>query len=259
MLKCFVDDSGSDLEPGGVFVLAGYVMEEPRWEDFAERWDAQLQRPYAIDYCHMADAESGDGPFIGIDRIHRNRKVMDLAEAIYECHPTALACEMSWADYFAHIKGHVDSRLDNPYAVLFFKIMAMNAALQIKINEEVPLEIRQQNGIDIKPVDFIFDDQGPAGLKCLRWYSELRERLPEPDRTIIANTPQFKSDRDLTPLQAADMLAWHVRRAYSHPHEDRRKIFDLIAPAGLWEYQVSSNELADIAYAFKTRVSVKLL
>jgi hypothetical protein len=254
VLKCFVDDSGSDPEPGGVFVLAGYLMEEPRWGDFAERWDAQLKRPFAIDYCRMADAEAGEGPFEGIDRIHRKRKVLDLAEAIHECHPTALACEMTWADYIAQIQGQVDSRLDNPYAVLFFKIMAMNSELQIKFNEGVPEEIKEQYGIALKPVDFIFDDQGPAGFKCLQWHGALRNRVKEPNRTMIANTPQFNDDRDLTPLQAADMLAWHVRRAYSHPQEDRRNIFDLIAPAGLWEYRVSPNELADIAYAFKTRV-----
>jgi hypothetical protein len=257
MLKCFVDDSGSDPEPNGVFVLAGYLMEEPRWEDFADRWDAQLKRPYAIDYCRMANAEAGDGPFEGIDRIHRNRKVLDLAIAINECHPTALYCVMAWKDYMAHIKNKVDPRLDNPYSVLFFKIMAMNSALQVKFNEGIPEKIKEQHGIAIKPVDFIFDDQGPAGLKCLQWYSTLRDRVKGPDRIVISNTPQFKDDRDLTPLQAADMLAWHVRRAYSHPHEDRRNIFDLIAPAGLWEYQVRSNELADIAYAFKTRVSIE--
>jgi hypothetical protein len=254
MLKSYVDDSGSDPEPGGVFVLAGYLMEEPRWEDFAERWDAQLRRPHAVDYCRMSDAEAGEGPFEGIDRIHRNRKVMDLAQVLYECNPTSIYCVMRWEDYIAHIKGQVDPRLDNPYAVLFFKVLAMHSELQKRLNKGIPQEIKDQHGIAIKPVDFIFDDQGPAGLKCLQWYSALRDRVQGPDRIVISNTPQFKDDRELTPLQAADMLAWHVRRAYSHPQEDRRKMFDLIAQSGLWQYEVSPNEIADIAYAFKTRV-----
>lgn len=257
MLKSYVDDSGSNPEPNSVFVLAGYLMEEPRWEDFAERWDAQLRRPFAVDYCRMSDAEAGDGPFEGMDRIHRNRKVKDLAEVIRDCHPSALSVVMTWKDYIAHIKGQVDPRLDNPYAVLFFKMLAMHAALQAKINEVTPQEIKDQHGIAIKPVDFIFDDQGSAGLKCLQWYGTLRDRVNGPDRIVISNTPQFKDDRELLPLQAADMLAWHVRRAYSHPMDDRKETFDLIAPAGLWEYSVSPNELADIAYAFKTRVDPK--
>jgi hypothetical protein len=80
--------------------------------------------------------------------------------------------------------------------------------------------------------------------------------VQEPHRTIIARHPQFKDDKELTPLQAADMLAWHIRRAYTHPQENRRRMFDLIAPDGLWEYVVSPDELADIAYAFKTRVDL---
>jgi hypothetical protein len=261
MLKSYVDDSGSDPDPNGVFVLAGYLMEEPRWEDFANRWDAQLKRGdfFPINYCRMADAESGDGPFEGMDRIHRNRKVMDLAEIVFQCHPTALYVVMTWKDYMDHIKGKVDPRLDNPYAVLFFKILAMNSELQKRFNEGISQEIKDRHGIAIKPVEFIFDDQGPAGLKCLQWYSALRDRVSEPDRIVIGNTPQFKDDRELTPLQAADMLAWHIKRSYTHPHEDRKAIFDLIAPAGIWEYTVSSNELANIAYAFKTRVSTELL
>jgi hypothetical protein len=256
MLKFYVDDSGSDPDPQGHFILAGYVMEEPRWVDFASKWYAQLKRDFPVDYSRMADAEGGTGPYQGISSIYRKRKVQDLAEVIRDCRPTALSCIMSWKDYIAHIKGQVNPDLDNPYSVLFFKIMMMNTELQKRFNESIPDEIKAKEGIAIKPVDFIFDDQGPAGLKCLQWYSELRDRVAEPDRTVIANTPQFKNDRDLNPLQAADMLAWHVRRAYSHPQEDRRAIFDLLAPAGLWQYEVSSDELANIAYAFKTRVKI---
>jgi hypothetical protein len=256
MLRSFVDDSGSEPSPNGVFVLGGYVMEEPRWVDFAERWDAQLKRPHAIDYFHMTDAEAGEGPFVGIDRIHRNRKVLDLAEAIRDCHPPALACVMNWKDYNAHIRGRVHPDLENPYAVLFFKYLAMIGGLQIEYNQKIPQEVKDQHGIAIKPVDFIFDDQSSAGLQSLRWYGSLRQRVQEPHRTIIARHPQFKDDKELTPLQAADMLAWHIRRAYTHPQENRRRMFDLIAPDGLWEYVVSPDELADIAYAFKTRVDL---
>src|SRR5579862_6699897 len=85
MLKCYVDDSGSDPQSNGVFVLAGYLMEEARWEDFAEKWDVQLKRDFPVDYCRMADAESGDRAFAGINSIFRKRKVRDLATVIHEC------------------------------------------------------------------------------------------------------------------------------------------------------------------------------
>jgi hypothetical protein len=254
MIKCFVDDSGSDPQPDGHYVLAGYVMEEKRWEDFAELWDAQLKRDFPVAYCRMADAESGDGAFAGIDSIHRKRKVKDLALVIQECYPTPIACCMTWKDYNENIAGKVDPRLDNPYAVLFFKIMAISAQIQIDINERMPQEFKDQHGIAIKPVDFIFDDQGPAGLKCLQWYAGLRDRVKEPHRTVIANTPQFKDDKDLNPLQAADVLAWHIRRHFTHPDEDRSDVFGLLQPDGIIQYDVSAKELADIAQTFNTKV-----
>jgi hypothetical protein len=254
MLKCYVDDSGSDPQPDGLFVLAGYVMEEARWEDFAEKWDAQLKRDFPVEYCRMSDAESGDRVFAGIDSVFRKRKVKDLASVVQECLPTPIACVMTWKDYNENVLGKVDPRLDNPYAILFFKILAIISQIQIDINERLPKEVKDQHGISIKPVEFIFDDQGPAGLKCLQWYAGLRERVKEPHRTMIGNTPQFKDDRELTPLQAADMLAWHIRRHHGYPGEDRSEVFGLLQPDGVLQYDVSPEELTKIADAFNNQV-----
>jgi hypothetical protein len=252
MIQCFVDDSGSDVVGDGIFVLASYAMEALRWEDFSERWDVQLRRPYAIEYLHMAEAEAGDGEFTGIDRVHRNRKVLDLAEVLEQCRPTPIYCAMRWRDYLTHIKGKVDPSLDNPYAVLFFKLMAASAQLQIEMNTRIPSEDRERLGIAFKPVDFIFDKQGSAvEQQCLKWFYALRERVPEPHKTIISNNPQFKDDKELVPLQAADMLAWHIRRGYAG--DSRKGIFDLIAPDGMIQYEIGEKELEKIAYTFKTQ------
>ncbi|MGA3100272.1 MAG: DUF3800 domain-containing protein [Terracidiphilus sp.] len=267
MLKLYVDDSGSDPNDDGLFVLYGYLMEEKRWEDFAERWDAQLKRPdfFPIDYCRMADAEEGTGPFVGIDRVFRNRKVMDLAQVIRECLPTAIGCKMTWKSYNEIVKGKVDSRLDNPYAILFFMVMRSVTDLQIKMLDEITEEAREQvkkeQGIEIavKPVEFIFDDQGPAGLQCLQWWGSLKGRVGPPHSIVLANTPQFKDDRQLVSLQAADMLAWHIRREFEYPTEDRTAVFDLINPAGVWEREISDDMLRQVVDRFNNRVDLSKL
>jgi len=52
----------------------------------------------------------------------------------------------------------------------------------------------------------------------------------------MSNTPQFKDDREVIPLQAADMLAWRIRRGFEYPNnEDRSQIFNLINPDACWE------------------------
>jgi hypothetical protein len=183
----------------------------------------------------------------------RNRKVLDLAEVIGQCRPIPVYCAMRWIDYLAHIKGKVDRRLDTPYAVLFFKLLAVNAQIQININDRIPNEDKERMGFAIKPVEFIFDKQGPVvEQQCLKWFYELRERVLEPHKTILSNNPQFKDDKELVPLQAADMLAWHIRRAYAN--DNRKTIFDLIAPDGMMQYEIGENELADIAHTFNTRI-----
>jgi hypothetical protein len=261
MLKLFADDSGSDTNRDGMFVLYGYIMEELRWEDFAERWDARLKRPdfVPLPYCRMANAEEGDGPFAGIDRPFRQRKVKDLAEVISECRPTAIGCKMTWKNYNEILKGKVPQMLDNAYAVLFFQVLRGITELQLKFNREIPDELKAQiekeygAQIGIKPVDFVFDDQGPAGLQCLQWWGALKERVPEPHITVISNTPQFKDDRDVVPLQAADMLAWHIRREFEYPHEDRAEILGLINPEGIWEQEISPDMLRRIVDVFNGR------
>jgi hypothetical protein len=251
MLKCFVDDSGSHPRPDGKYVLAGYIMQEPRWEDFAEKWQAKLDQDPKIDYFHMADAHSGDGPFRDIRLEFREFKVAALANVIRDVFPPALAFFMSWESYNRIIRGKVDPRLDNPYAVLFFKIMAGVSEIQKRYDAA--------GGFGFHPVDFIFDNQGVAGLQCLDWYYALRDRVPEPDRTIIANDPQFKDDRQLLPLQAADMLAWHIRRHWDYPNEDRRNVMEKLNPDGIWEYNVPDSDLEKIAYAFNNQIDLSKL
>lgn len=247
MLKCYADDSGSQPDAHGsdghVFALAGYIMHESRWEDFAEKWYAELKRDFAIDYCRMSDAEAGEGQFAGMREEFRKRKVKDLALVVQECNPTALVCIMKWSDYNAEVQGKVDPRLDHPYAILFFQILKAIADLQIKFDEA--------HGFGFHPVDFIFDEQGSVGLKCLQWYAALRERLPEPHRTIIGNTPLFKDDREVVPLQAADMLAWHVHREYSHP-EEQRDMSSLLSPMGLWVRDIGPRGLAQVVEVFNS-------
>jgi hypothetical protein len=262
MLKYFADDSGSHTTANGMFVLYGYLMEEPRWEDFAERWDAQLKRRefFPIDYFRMANAHAGDGPFAGIDGVFRSRKVKDLAEVIRDCNPVPIGCKMSWESYQRIVKGKIDPRLDNPYAILFFQVLRNVTELQKMFVENLPDELKEQAlrerqaEIVYKPVDFIFDDQGPVGIQCLQWFSELRSRLQEPHRTVLSNTPQFKDDRDLVPLQAADMLAWHIRRDYEFPGEDRRDIFALMAQDDVWEREIHDDMLYALVDAFNNTV-----
>ena len=260
VLQCAIDDSGSDVREDGMYVLAGYIMEHTRWEAFATWWhDRLVDTPYPIQCFKMAQVVSGDGFFEGIRDDFREAKAQALATVIHKSNIPAIVTQMSWRDYNKTIRGKVDSRLDNPYAIFFFKTLAVVSELQIRVDDA----LREEYGnyeFPAQPVNFVFDEQGQHGLNALSWFGPLRDSLKEPHRTMLSNTPNFRDDCDFLPLQAADMLAWHIRRVHEYPNEERRiKTLQRITPAGHVEYSVSSDELEKIAYAFKVQVDVSKL
>lgn len=61
-------------------------------------------------------------------------------------------------------------------------------------------------------VQIDFDEQGPAGDFARDWYSRLKQFFPPEHREILGRSPTMLDDRDYVALQAADMLAWSIRR-----------------------------------------------
>jgi hypothetical protein len=70
-----------------------------------------------------------------------------------------------------------------------------------------------------EPVRFVFDRQGKIGKRALAWYDwTVKSRSAQLAR-FFGDPPMFGDDSKVLPLQAADMLAWQIRRQLS---DDRR-------------------------------------
>jgi hypothetical protein len=63
-----------------------------------------------------------------------------------------------------------------------------------------------------EPVDFIFDEQLYKSDVVQSAYSIFLRDAPDQYRALIGARPRHKNDKRCLPLQAADMLAWHIRR-----------------------------------------------
>lgn len=241
MLQGYIDDSGSDensYPPSHHFVLAGYVMHEPIWEHFSDRWASELIREPAIKAFKMADAEYGEGYFEGMPEEFRRLKVNELSQVVADFRENSLAlwCHLKWQDYRDVVRGKVHPRIDSPYAVLFYQIMRGAHEHQIEVNKAV--------NVGFHKVEFIFDDQGFTGLRAVQWYAALIRKLPEPYKSMAGGIPSFKDDERVVPLQAADMLAWHVHRSLERPDEER-PIFDKITQGMFGEHSVSREALVN--------------
>ncbi|VIO70595.1 hypothetical protein CI1B_32490 [Bradyrhizobium ivorense] len=66
------------------------------------------------------------------------------------------------------------------------------------------------------PIQFIFDEQQGIDADVEMLFDEMIKSLPREAQKLIDGRPVFKSDKELqyAPLQAADLLAWHLRREH---------------------------------------------
>ena len=65
-----------------------------------------------------------------------------------------------------------------------------------------------------QPIDFYFDDHSSKNGILAAWDHYINSRGAE-IRGLYGATPKFENDEKFLPLQAADFLAWWMRRAYA--------------------------------------------
>jgi hypothetical protein len=222
ILNAYVDDSGSDHD--GVnprfYVLAGYILPVETWKPFSDRWADELKREPSVGCFKMSNAEYGDGYFLGMQEPFRKLKVNELAQVISAFRPKPISAHLRWDHYKSIVEGRVSAKMASPYAILFYQIMKQSHDWQIELNRLDPT-------IGLHRVDFVFDEQGKIGLRALQWYAKLKEVVPEPYKSIMGNTPDFRDDEEIVALQAADMLAWHLHRFLEN--DEDRPVLDRIA------------------------------
>jgi hypothetical protein len=197
MLQAYIDESNSEIGDRR-FLLAGYLHTAPAWEEFSDYWDQQCKASPRIDYLHMVDAQSLRGQFRGWRPEDRDRKVLALARVIRYFQPHSMCCSVSRKGYLELVAPHAPYHFKNPYFACFYGITLGLAHLHADSNLT-------------SPMDLIFD-QNSASQDVLMCYDFVRaEQIPEVAASM-RSTPLFRDDIDVLPLQAADMLVWHLRR-----------------------------------------------
>lgn len=209
ILQAFVDDSRSE-SADKEFVLAGYMTTALQWMKFSDEWTAVLNQAPKIESFHSIEALHLKGCFKGWRRADRDEKVMRLAEVI-DRHPMAsFDTRLSVASFKRILAPIAPYDLQNPYFVVFYGVMA-NAAGQLHANE-----------INV-PIDFIFDEHGAVGPDAALWYGYMKAMMAPHLRSLLGSAPIFRDDKKMVPLQAADMLAWHLRRSREPRFADEQR------------------------------------
>ena len=219
VLQGFVDDSASDVGDRRIFLVA-VINGAEQWAAFADEWHRELQKD-SLAYFKMAEANSLRGQFAGWTRDRRDAKVLALARIIERHHPWFTFCSVSRKEYDEILAPVAPQGLKTPYYTCFWGVMKTTA----RYHQSLGIE-------DVPPVDFIFDDQGGLGDDAALFYRWAKESEDPETQRLLGSTPIFRDDKTMPPLQAADMLAWHIRKDHETGGHYDRAIFELLTENG---------------------------
>jgi hypothetical protein len=202
-IQAFVDESGGKGQ-GRNFVMAALAGHSEAWANFTDEWRECLAQSPGIRSFKMREAVSGRGQFHGWPAQERNALLLKLARIINQYARIAI---FSVADLEAHAKTWEKTN-EKPRNELYFWpfhniIMAAGFSLW-------DAGLRER-------FEVIFDENVIFGPRARAWYPVVRAvcKHKEPDvYTIIPVDPIFRTDDELLPLQAADLVAWCIRRGH---------------------------------------------
>jgi hypothetical protein len=80
-----------------------------------------------------------------------------------------------------------------------------------------------------EPIECSFDKQGKLSTRAARLYEKV-VGLPGFEASHLVRLPvRLEDEKVYLPIQAADLVAWHVRRRWSNPEEPRRPIYERLS------------------------------
>lgn len=198
-IHAYIDDSVSQVGKRRLF-MAGFMNRAEAWALFADAWAEELKAHPKIEYLKMAEAQGLKGQFKGWRREDVDEKLRGLARVISHFKPVSFEFTVDCEDYIRIVKPASPRGLGNPY---FSCSLAVISGLS--------RAVAQHKGKT--PIKFIFDRQDGVDDDVRLAFESLKEQLPKRARELISGEPSFEDDKLVTPLQAADMIAWHLRRA----------------------------------------------
>lgn len=200
VLQAFIDDSSSEKGDKRLF-MAGYLNRSDKWALFTKAWDEELKTAPSIAYLRMVEANGLRGQFGGWGADARNKKLRSLARVINHFQPLSFQFTINRGEFFRVLKPVSPRGLGNPHFTCSFSVIA--GVARYVAGERVKV-----------PIEFIFDEQEGVDTDLIILFHEMVKKLPRSARKLISGVPVFRNDKDTPPLQAADMLAWHLRREH---------------------------------------------
>lgn len=221
-LEVYSDDSASDVGDRRLF-FAGYLNSAQAWALFSDAWGECLRSDPKIEYLKMVEANGLRGQFGGRSGSERDEKLRRLSFIIAHFRPLSFSFSVSRKEFDEELGGVIPRGLNAHFISAFGIVSGIVRYLE---NSRVET-----------PVKFIFDSQDGVDVDIHLFLDWMVRHLSPKARRLINQHPSFEDDITLMPLQAADMLAWHLRRNHERGDCDKemldRLIGDLYLNSGL--------------------------
>jgi hypothetical protein len=203
------DESGSHGK--GTFVIAGYLATAHNWERFKADWNTALSEEPRITHFHRGHNYHGDGVFEGWDEPTRQAKLNRMIRVFerFGAHIVELSSTIEWNEYRAVVHGPLAKELSNPYYFCLHGVMSLAVDWVRKTGEDAD-------------ISFVFDYQFEHQAEAVRQYTHIKQRFPQIGKHMSGIC--FMDDEKVAGLQAADLIAWQIRRDYVKPPEDDDEI-----------------------------------
>lgn len=199
-LIAYFDDSGK-VPDSPVQVIAGYVAPEAAWDEFTYEWRSILEA-CNIEAFRMAQAWRLSAEYRKLGPIGRDQLIVKLVESIKKYVEAAFAISVD-LDAYSHwfcLEKSNELQAFRPYTHLFYKIQILLYDYLYNLRADCELEV-------------VFDVQGgESEAKILAGMAEFRKLGATRWGELPVSTPSFQRDEVAVPIQAADLLAWLIRR-----------------------------------------------
>jgi|GEM_PF-4150746 len=196
MLIAHFDESYGE----GIYAVAGYVAPVKIWNEFTREWQDTLTSHPKIAYFHMADAAGRHNPLQGLSRGQIDSKIEAFVQIVerYASGMFGILCVVEEAPLRAVLPPRLLGPLySDPYDFCLKRCIQSTR------------QSRNERRLNDK-VRFIFD-KGPLSeaerADVHRYVKEIEADNP----AFFAGEILFENDTDVIPLQASDMVTWHLR------------------------------------------------
>ena len=197
VLHAYIDESEGGVAPGepSSFVFGGYLASAEKWAAFSDEWQQTLDMRPVMKSLHFKEvhARRWEDPAFA-DRLCRFYRIIEDTVSM------SFYCSINLDDLDKAARLFPVPILDlNPYRIGFARLIYQVAKHLPDFNL-------------VGPVEFIFDKHSNENAIRAEW-EKIRVKLGSV-ASSVSDQLAFRSDDEVLPLQAADMLAWWCRRKH---------------------------------------------